>query len=66
MSQRNPVESIVPAATRPLPRVAVVVPAYRVTRHVLGVLAAMHAALWRVYGVDDARTDGPGDLVQRE
>lgn len=66
MSQRNPVESMVPAAARPLPRVAVVVPAYRVTRHVLGVLAAMPAAVWRVYVVDDACPDGSGDLVERE
>jgi dolichol-phosphate mannosyltransferase len=37
-----------------------------VTRHVLGVIAAVPAHIWRIYVVDDACPDGSGELVQRE
>lgn len=65
MSQPHSVESEIPAAIPTHPRIAAVVPAYRVTRHVLGVLAAMPAMVWRIYVVDDACPDGSGDLVER-
>jgi glycosyltransferase involved in cell wall biosynthesis len=45
-------------------RVAVVIPSYRVTRHILGVLAAVPADVWRVYVVDDACPDGSGRHVE--
>ncbi len=46
--------------------IAVVIPCFRVKRHILGVLAAMPRAVERVYVVDDACPDGSGDLVASE
>lgn len=46
-------------------RVAVVIPAYRVTRHVLDVIAGIGPACERIYVVDDACPDGSGDHVER-
>ncbi|HZH44651.1 MAG TPA: glycosyltransferase family 2 protein [Lysobacter sp.] len=67
MPQPNPVAIATPTTViSALPRIAAVVPAYRVTRHVLDVLAAMPAMVWRIYVVDDACPDGSGDLVERE
>jgi dolichol-phosphate mannosyltransferase len=48
------------------PRVAVVIPSFRVTRHVLGVIEQVPSHVWRIYVVDDACPDGSGQLVQRE
>jgi dolichol-phosphate mannosyltransferase len=45
------------------PVVAVVIPAYRVTPHILSVLERMGGECTRVYVVDDACPDGSGDLV---
>ena len=47
-------------------RVAVVIPSYRVTQHVLGVIAHVPAMVDRIYVVDDACPDGSGQLVERE
>lgn len=47
-------------------RVAVVIPSYRVTRHVLEVIAQVPALVERIYVVDDCCPDGSGDLVARE
>lgn len=47
-------------------RVAVVIPSYKVTRHILGVIAAVDARVDTIYVVDDKCPDGSGDLVQRE
>lgn len=44
-------------------RVAVVIPSYKVTRHIAQVLASMPAMVWRIYVVDDACPDGSGKLV---
>ncbi|WP_374601264.1 glycosyltransferase family 2 protein [Arenimonas sp.] len=44
--------------------VAVVVPCYRVTRHVLEVLARIGPEVDRIYCVDDACPDGSGDHVE--
>lgn len=46
--------------------VAVVIPSYRVTRHILGVVAAMGPEVDRIYVVDDKCPDGSGDLVSRQ
>lgn len=46
--------------------IAAVIPCYRVTRHILGVLAAMPAEVERVYVVDDACPDGSGELVEKD
>jgi glycosyltransferase involved in cell wall biosynthesis len=47
-------------------RIAAIVPAYKVTKHVLAVLAAMPAEVSRVFVVDDACPEGSGKLVERE
>jgi glycosyltransferase involved in cell wall biosynthesis len=47
-------------------RIAVVVPAYRVSRQILGVLAAMGPEVWRIFVVDDACPEGSGRLVQEQ
>ncbi|WP_339825130.1 glycosyltransferase family 2 protein [uncultured Arenimonas sp.] len=46
------------------PRVAVVIPCFRVTGQVLGVIDAIGPDVERIYCVDDACPDGSGDLVQ--
>lgn len=45
-------------------KIAVIIPCYRVTRHVLGVLAAIDDAVTAIYCVDDACPDGSGRMVQ--
>jgi len=45
--------------------IAAVVPCYRVSRHVLDVLAALPALVERVYVVDDACPEGSGALVEQ-
>lgn len=47
-------------------RVAVVIPSYKVTRHVLPVIAAIDACVDTIYVVDDMCPDGSGALVERE
>ncbi len=43
---------------------AVVIPCFRVRRHILEVLAAVPTSVGRIYVVDDACTEGTGDLVE--
>lgn len=45
--------------------VAVVIPSYRVTRHILGVIAAIGPEVDRIYVVDDKCPDGSGALVRK-
>ncbi|GAB2662454.1 glycosyltransferase [Arenimonas aestuarii] len=53
------------AGTPPPPaNIAVVVPCYRVTRHVLPLLAAIGPEVGRIYCVDDACPDGSGDHIE--
>ncbi|MCZ8062016.1 glycosyltransferase family 2 protein [Silanimonas sp.] len=47
------------------PRVAVVIPSYRVTRHVLGVIERIGPEVERIYVVDDACPDGSGEHVAK-
>jgi dolichol-phosphate mannosyltransferase len=47
-------------------RVAVVVPCYRVSRHILALLAAIGPEATRIYVVDDSCPEGSGELVERE
>lgn len=61
---RASVSRIAVAADAPAPCVAVVIPAYRVTRHVAGVIEAMPAFVQRIYVVDDACPDRSGDHVE--
>lgn len=44
-------------------RIAVVIPSYKVTRHVLQVIAAIGPEVWRIYVVDDKCPDGSGNFV---
>jgi len=46
--------------------VAVVIPCYRVTRHILGVIEGLGPDVSRIYVVDDCCPDDSGGLVQRE
>lgn len=48
----------------PLREIAVVIPAYKVTRHVLGVIADVPPYVGRIYVVDDACPDGSGAFVE--
>ena len=43
--------------------IAVVIPCYRVTRHVLEVIAAIGPEVGRIYCVDDACPDHSGDFI---
>lgn len=45
-------------------RVAVVIPCYRVTKHILSVLAAIGPEVYRVFVVDDCCPDHSGDFVR--
>lgn len=45
-------------------RIAVVIPCYKVTRHIVDVIAAMPSVIWRIYVVDDACPDGSGKIVE--
>jgi glycosyltransferase involved in cell wall biosynthesis len=47
------------------PRIAVVVPCFRVSRQIMGVLAAIGPEVERVFVVDDACPEHTGDLVER-
>src|SRR3989304_3450683 len=45
-------------------RIAVVVPCYKVKKHVLEVIASIGDEVWRIYVVDDACPDGSGKHVE--
>lgn len=53
--------------TKPLlnTRVAVVIPAYKVTRHIGKVVSKIPAMVWRIYVIDDACPDGSGKFVEK-
>jgi glycosyltransferase involved in cell wall biosynthesis len=44
--------------------IAVVIPSYKVTRHILGVIAGIGPEVTHVYVVDDKCPDGSGEFVQ--
>ena len=44
--------------------IAVVIPSYRVTRHILDVLRAIGTEVSRIYVVDDKCPDGSGAIVR--
>lgn len=50
----------------PAPRVAVVIPSFKVTRHILDVIAAIGPECNRIYVVDDACPDGSGTHVREQ
>ena len=47
-------------------QIAVVIPCYRVSRQVLGVIERIGPECWRIYVVDDACPEGSGDLVEAQ
>lgn len=47
-------------------RIAVVIPSYKVTKHVLNVIAAIGNEVWRIYVIDDACPDNSGKLVEAQ
>ena len=47
-------------------RVAVVIPSYRVTRHILAVIAGIGPEVSRIYVIDDRCPDGSGALVRSQ
>lgn len=49
-----------------VPKIAVVIPAFRVKRHVLSVIAAVPAVVSTIYVVDDCCPDQSGCLVETE
>jgi len=52
------------APRRAGPQIAVVIPSYRVTRHIVGVIAGIGPEVSRVYVVDDRCPDGSGEFVR--
>lgn len=46
-------------------RVAVVIPSYRVTRHIAEVVSNIPTMVWRIYVIDDACPDGSGKFVEK-
>jgi len=47
------------------PQVDVVIPSYRVTKHILDVIQSIPAIVNRIYVVDDACPDGSGEFVSK-
>jgi glycosyltransferase involved in cell wall biosynthesis len=47
-------------------RIAVVIPSYRVTQHIMGVISQIPAFVWRIYIVDDACPDNSGKFVETQ
>lgn len=45
-------------------RIVVVIPCYKVTRHVIEVIASIGGEVWRIYVVDDACPDASGKFVE--
>ena len=45
-------------------RIAVVIPCYKVKKHVLDVIASVGNEVWRIYVVDDACPDGSGKYIE--
>ena len=50
-------------APSPSPRIAVIIPSYRVTRHILDVIARIGEECRQIFVVDDACPDGSGRFV---
>jgi dolichol-phosphate mannosyltransferase len=50
--------------TNPNPTIAVVIPSYKVRKHILGVIAQIGPEVNRIYVVDDCCPDSSGDFVE--
>jgi len=60
----TPTDRIETKAALSLPPIAVVIPCYRETGHILDVLAEIGPEVMAIIVVDDACPDGTGDLVE--
>lgn len=45
-------------------RIAVVIPSYKVTRHIAPLIASIPSYVWKIYVVDDACPDQSGNFVK--
>ncbi len=61
-----PNRSQVDAGAAPPPKIAVIIPSYRVAGSILDVLSRIGDECWRIYVVDDACPEKSGDLVEAE
>lgn len=55
-----------PSVNDPTPRICAIVPAYKVTRHIVGVVQALFEQVEHVFVVDDACPDDSGAFLLRE
>jgi dolichol-phosphate mannosyltransferase len=55
---------LLPGAVQENRSVAVVIPSFKVTRHIIGVIAGMGPEVTRIYVVDDCCPDKSGDFVE--
>lgn len=55
---------LIPSSPDAAAMVAVVIPSYKVTRHILGVIAGIGPEVGRIYVVDDKCPDGSGAFVR--
>jgi glycosyltransferase involved in cell wall biosynthesis len=46
-------------------RIAVVIPCFKVARHIVSVLHRIGPECWRIYVIDDACPEGSGDIVEK-
>jgi glycosyltransferase involved in cell wall biosynthesis len=46
-------------------RIAVVIPSYKVKRHIVDVILKIPAMVWRIYVIDDACPEGSGKFVEK-
>lgn len=60
----TPTTSPHPPMSTSIPRIAVVIPSYKVTRHIVGVIAGIGPEVHRIYVVDDKCPDQSGQYVR--
>lgn len=56
-------QSMMPLASTENPMIAVVIPCYRITAHIVDVINAIPSYIWRIYIVDDQCPANSGDFV---
>ena len=59
-----PTNHVSPQPDEATPRIAVVIPCFRVADHILDVIRRIGPEVWRIYVVDDDCPDGIADLVE--
>jgi dolichol-phosphate mannosyltransferase len=66
MNDKMILKSVVSKPVDSVARIAVVIPCYRVIRHIISVIDGIGPEVERIYVVDDCCPDGSGDFVERE